>query len=222
MPDGRLECLGRIDHQIKLRGFRIELGEIESALGKHPLLHEVIVLAREDSPGEKRLVADVIPAGEPVAEDGLAPQLRAFAQEQLPDYMVPSAFVLLEEWPLTPNGKVDRKFLPEPDTNRQVQADFVEPETATQQTIAEIWSELLHVDQVSLNDSFFELGGHSLLATQVASRLRARFNLELALTAIFENTTVAELAEHLESLQWLSQKRASTTPAASDLESGAI
>jgi amino acid adenylation domain-containing protein len=196
LPDGHIEYLGRIDHQVKLRGFRIELGEIEAVLGQHPDVLENVVLAREDEPGHKRLVAYVVASGHPETSVN---DLRDFLRQKLPDYMIPSAFVLLTELPLTPNGKVDRRALPEPDKSRpDMKAAFVAPRNAAEEVVAAVWSEVLGVEQVGVYDNFFDLGGHSLLATQVISRLRDTFQVEqLSLRKLFESPTVTGLVEAL-------------------------
>ncbi|MFL5357820.1 amino acid adenylation domain-containing protein, partial [Archangium sp.] len=192
LPDGSLEYVGRQDEQVKVRGFRIELGEIEWALAQFPRVQEAVVLAREDVPGDKRLVAYVA-ATEPL--DTAA--LRTFLRERLPEYMVPSAFVTLEVLPLTPNGKVDRKALPAPDSAPS-QTEHIAPRTPTEELLAGIWSRLLGARQVGVTDSFFELGGHSLLATQAVNRIRAAFGVELPLRALFEAPTVAALASRVD------------------------
>jgi amino acid adenylation domain-containing protein/non-ribosomal peptide synthase protein (TIGR01720 family) len=191
-PDGLIEFLGRIDHQVKVRGFRIELGEIEAVLAQHPALQEIVVLAREDAPGVTRLVAYVAP------EDKSGPsigELRGFLKGRLPDYMVPSAFVNLDTLPLTPSGKVDRRALPAPEFDRsELESVYVAPRTLEEEILAGIWSELLSVDQVGVHDSFFNLGGNSLLATQLMSRIRDTFEIELPLRILFEAPTVSNLA----------------------------
>ncbi|RMF36692.1 MAG: non-ribosomal peptide synthetase, partial [Chloroflexi bacterium] len=198
-PDGNIEFLGRIDHQVKVRGFRIELGEIEAVLEGHPALREVAVIAREDSPGDKRLVAYVVPKGEPAPT---VSELRSFLRRTLPDYMVPAAFVFLETLPLTPSGKVDRRALPAPDGLRPtLQREYVPPRTPVEQELAALCAELLGVERVGIYDNFFELGGHSLLATQFISRVRETFDVEVPLRALFEHPTVAELAEEIEALR---------------------
>jgi amino acid adenylation domain-containing protein len=192
LPDGSLEFLGRSDSQVKVRGFRIELGEIEAVLGQHAGLSDVAVLAREDTPGEKRLAAYVVPAGDRTLG---VDQLRTYLLEKLPDYMIPAVFVTLEALPLTPSGKVDRKALPAPDSARpQLEKKFMEPRTAVEKVLAGIYADLLGVEQVGVADNFFELGGHSLLATQVISRVREFFNVEVPLPWFFKGGTVAELA----------------------------
>jgi amino acid adenylation domain-containing protein len=195
-PDGALEYLGRIDHQVKLRGFRIELGEIEAMLRQHPGVREAVVLAREDTPGDTRLVAY------PVAASGqhvTAAQLRSFLQARLPEYMVPASFVIVEGLPFTPNGKLDRRALPPPDRARpMLDEEFVPPRTPLETVIAAAFGQVLGVDRVGANDSFFGLGGHSLLATQAVSRLRHSFRAEVPLRLLFEAPTVAGLAAALE------------------------
>jgi len=190
--DGELDFLGRIDHQVKLRGFRIELGEIEAVLASDPSVRECVVVVREDAPGSRLLVAYV-------AGDGAPPDtgaLRTAAGRRLPEYMVPAAFVVLDALPLSPNGKVDRRALPAPDrTGRHRTGEFVAPQTRTEETVAEIWKELLALEQVSVDDGFFELGGHSLLATQVLARVRQVFGVDLPLREIFKHPTIAALAE---------------------------
>ncbi|WP_392534068.1 amino acid adenylation domain-containing protein [Nostoc sp. C117] len=192
LPDGNLEFIGRIDTQVKIRGFRIELGEIEAVLNQHSEIKQVVVIARENEAGNKYLVAYLI------AKDHLlTPRtLRNFLKTKLPDYMIPTAFVFLEAFPLTPNGKINRRALPVPDTDqRNLEVDFVAPRTSTEQELARIWAEVLKVKQVGIHDNFFELGGHSLLATQVISRLRETFSLDFPLRYLFENPTIAELAQ---------------------------
>ncbi|WP_063748729.1 non-ribosomal peptide synthetase, partial [Chondromyces apiculatus] len=194
LPDGNLEFLGRVDHQVKLRGFRIELGEIEAVLGLHPAVSACAVVAREDVPGNKRLVAYVVPRGE-----GTSPEvLRVHLAATLPEYMVPSAFVVLEALPLSPNGKLDRRALPLPEPHADDASSFVPPRAGAEEMVAEIWSGLLGIGRVGAQDDFFALGGHSLLATQVISRLRATFGVELPLRALFEAPTVAGLAARLD------------------------
>jgi amino acid adenylation domain-containing protein len=192
LPDGRLVCLGRTDHQVKIRGFRIELGEIEAVLSQHPAIRENVVIVREDAPGDKRLVAYLVPSQEPVPSSS---DLRGFLKEKLPNYMVPSAYVALDALPLTPNGKVDRRALPEPEGLRpELETAYVAPRNEIEQTLADIWQELLAVVQIGIHDDFFEMGGHSLLATQVMSRVRQTFQLELPLRDFFEAPNIAELA----------------------------
>jgi amino acid adenylation domain-containing protein len=196
LPDGNVEFLGRADNQVKVRGYRIELGEVEAALARHPGVREAVVVVREDVEGDKRLVAYLAAAGQ------LGPttaELSAFVRESLPDYMVPSAFVTLEEFPLTPNGKVDRRALPAPHADRtESGGEYVTPRTPTEEVLAGIWSQVLGVARVGVTDNFFALGGHSLLATQVISRVRATFAAELPLTTLFDSPTVEAMARHVE------------------------
>jgi acyl carrier protein len=192
LSDGNIEFLGRMDQQVKVRGFRIELGEIEIALAQSPLVDSCAVLAREDLPGDKRLVAYVVPARGSEVNPG---DLRSFLRESLPEYMVPSNFVALESLPLTPNGKVDRKALPPPRRRRaELRDDLMPPRNRIEQVLVTIWSQILGIDKLALDDNFFEVGGHSLLATQLVSRLRDAFQVELPLRTIFEAPTIAELA----------------------------
>ena len=213
LSNGDIEYLGRIDDQVKIRGFRIELGEIEAVLSQHPAVRQTVILAREDvedaksttqiaerrnenPKSAKRLVAYVVPRqeGAPTINE-----LRSFVKQKLPEYMVPSAFVFLDSLPLTSNGKVDRQALPVPSQNRaELEESFVAPRTPTEEMLAGIWAELLHVEQVGIHDSFFDLGGHSLLATQVVSKLRETFGVDLPLRFLFDAPTVAGLAERIE------------------------
>ncbi|HEX2091396.1 MAG TPA: amino acid adenylation domain-containing protein, partial [Longimicrobiaceae bacterium] len=200
--DGELEFVGRADFQVKVRGFRVEPGEIEAALVRHPRVQEAVVVAREDEPGRTRLVAHVVPApASPAA--GPAPgaaELRTFLKGSVPEYMVPSAFVLLDRLPLTSSGKVDRRALPEPGEAGSGGA-HLSPRTPTERAIAVIWSDVLRVERVGAHDDFFALGGHSLVATRVASRVREALGVELPLRALFEAPTVAGLAERVDALR---------------------
>ena len=194
-PDGNIEFLGRIDNQVKIRGFRIELGEIEAALSQHPQVQEAVVVARQDQPSNKRLVAYLVSRQVPVSLS----ELRQFLSQKLPDYMVPSAFVELKSMPLTPNGKVDRHVLPAPDlSGRNSEEGFVAPRTPTEEILVAIWAEVLGVQQIGIHDNFFELGGHSLLATQVSSRLRETFFIEVPLRQLFASPTPSGLVEFIE------------------------
>jgi acyl carrier protein len=191
--DGNLEFLGRVDHQVKIRGYRIELGEIEAVLRNAPEVKDCAVAARKDAPAEKRLVACVVPSGEGME----AATLRAHLRRRLPEYMVPSAFVVLEALPLTPNGKVDRKALPAPEDDAVVCGEYVAPRTPTEEVLAGIWRELLKLERVGVHDNFFELGGHSLLAMRVIARIREELAVELPLRVLFETPSVAELCERV-------------------------
>ena len=186
--DGNIESLGRIDHQVKIRGFRIELGEVEAVLGGHPAVQQVIIISREDSPGDKRLVAYVVPNRDQIPTIS---ELRSFLKEKLPEYMVPSAFVILDAFPLTPNGKVDRQALPAPDQARpELEESFVAPRSPAEELLAGMWAEVLGLERVGIHDNFFDLGGHSLLATLVMSRVREALQVELSLLSLFETPTV--------------------------------
>ena len=199
LPDGRIEFQGRVDHQVKVRGYRIELGEIESVLTQHDSVMDCVVIARGDALDGKRLVAYVVPA--PGDSMNVA-ELRGWVKARLPEYMLPTAWVDLPQLPLGPNGKVDRKNLPEPDY-RHVEGggEYRAARTPAEVIISEIWAEVLRRDNVGADDDFFELGGHSLLATQVISRIRRAFRLELPLRTLFESPTVAQLAKRIEVLQ---------------------
>ena len=192
--DGAIEFLGRIDHQVKVRGYRIELGEIEAALLSHTEVHEALAVAREDGKGGQALV------GYLVLREGAeldVRQLHGFLKERLPEYMVPSAFVSLDNFPLTPNGKLDRKALPAPSIE-QAATDIDEARSPVEEILCSIWADVLRAESVATRQNFFELGGHSLLATQVISRVREAFNVEVPLRALFESPTVAGIAEVIE------------------------
>ena len=189
--DGQIEFLGRIDHQVKLRGYRIELGEIETTLEMHPDVRKAVVTPPEDRSGEKRLVAYVELND---AAELSVDQLRSFLKTKLPEYMVPAAFVVLDNLPLTPSGKVNRSALPAPGDAARAVHEMVPPQGPVEEVLAEIWTELLDLDQVGRHSNFFELGGHSLLATQVVSRVLDLLSVELQVRQVFETPTVAELA----------------------------
>ncbi len=201
-PDGNIEFLGRIDHQVKIRGFRIELGEIEASLGQHPAVQDAVVLDREDEPGDKRLVAYFVPINKrQKSEAPLAGELRAFLQERLPGYMIPSAFVTLDTWPLLPNGKVDRRALPAPDGARlDVGKTFIAPRDTLEMQLAQICEEVLNVRPVGVTDSFFELGGHSLLAVRLIGRIQQQLGRQVSLATLFQGPTVGQLASFIRSL----------------------
>jgi len=189
LPGQDIEYFGRIDQQVKIRGFRIELGEIESVLCQHPSVREAMVLAREDVPGEKRLVAYVVPR-EPIT----APEFRSHLKRLVPEYMVPAAFVILDKLPLTSNGKVDRKTLPAPEHERpDLDARYVAPSTAIQARLAAIWAKVLRLERVGVSDNFFELGGDSILSIQVIGQAR-QAGLALTPKLLFRYQTIAELA----------------------------
>ncbi|MGH7744038.1 MAG: amino acid adenylation domain-containing protein, partial [Candidatus Dormibacteria bacterium] len=188
-PGGELVFVGRVDHQVKIRGFRIELGEIEAVLAGHPEVGEVVVIAREDQPGIKRLVAYLVPSADTAPTPA---QLRSHAGEVLPDYMVPAVFMVLDELPLGPTGKLDRRALPAPDL--QPVSEYIAPRTETEVVLAQVWVEVLGVERVGVEDNFFELGGDSILSIQVMSRLRVVCGVELSPRVLFVDPTVAGLA----------------------------
>ncbi|HJP93403.1 MAG TPA: amino acid adenylation domain-containing protein [Pyrinomonadaceae bacterium] len=194
--DGNIEYLGRLDHQVKIRGFRIELGEIESVLRQHPAIHKCVVVAREDSRGEQQLVAYVVRAG---GAHTTAAELRAFLSDRLPSYMVPAAMVELDDLPLTPTGKVDRRALPAPDYRPQAE-DTVSPRSQLEELLLGIWTQVLKTPDIGINHNFFELGGHSLLAVSVVSRTRAALNVDLKVRHLFEAPTIAALAHKINQL----------------------
>jgi len=190
--NGVIEYCGRTDYQVKIRSFRIELGEIETVLARHPVVQECVLLVREDVQGEKRLIAYVVPTHDQALS---IYELRNFLKKLLPDYMVPSAFMMLETLPLTPNGKIDRSALPYPDQEMLERNEaFMAPRTSIEEILIDIWSQVLKIKQISVRDDFFALGGHSLLATQIISRIRERFHTELPLRYLFEAPTIADLA----------------------------
>jgi amino acid adenylation domain-containing protein len=196
LEDGNIEYLGRIDFQVKIRGFRIELGEIEAVLSQYPGIKEAVVLAREDKPGDKRLVAYITTDRQVELSMN---ELRRFAQEKLPEYMVPVAFVTLDALPVTTSGKIDRKALPLPEqTHDDKSIEYVAPRTAYEEALVEVWSELLGVERIGINDDFFDLGGHSLLGIQLMWKLRHQFGKSIPATTLFTARTVAQLAALLE------------------------
>ncbi|MEB3219811.1 MAG: amino acid adenylation domain-containing protein [Nostocales cyanobacterium 94392] len=193
--DGNIEFLGRIDYQVKIRGNRIELGEIEALLEQHPQVRKTVVVAREDIPNDCRLIAYL------VADNNAThylEELRGFLKHKLPEYMLPSTFVMLDTLPLTPNGKIDRRALPVPDNQRpELTANFKPPQSETEQQIAQLWKEVLHLDKVGINDNFFDLGGNSLLMLQVNNKLRAILQRDISVVTMFQNPTIYSLAEYL-------------------------
>ena len=196
-PDGTLEFIERIDHQVKIRGFRIELGEIEVILSQHPVVKNVVVVAHKDSSDNKRLVAYVVATNcKPGDTSELALHLRTFCQENLPDYMIPSAFMFMDALPLIPSGKVDRRALPAPNRHRPaLKEDFVAPRTQVEKRLSEIWSQVLEVEPVGIHDDFFCLGGNSLQAIQLIFKVRETFRAELPIVSLFDAPTVAKFAE---------------------------
>ena len=196
LPDGNVEFLGRTDDQVKIRGFRIELGEIEAALCRYAGVKQAVVLAREDERGDKRLVAYVAGSWDALVAD----HLRAHVRNELPEYMVPAAIVVLPKLPLNSNGKIDRQALPAPGQAPAGKA-YIAPRTATESAIAGVWEEVLRRDRIGVDDDFFDIGGHSLIATQIASRLRDRLGISVAVRLIFDHTTIAALASALDTIR---------------------
>jgi acyl-CoA synthetase (AMP-forming)/AMP-acid ligase II/acyl carrier protein len=195
LSDGNLEFLGRVDQQVKVRGFRIELGEIEATLRTHPGVRDSVVLAREDTPGDRRLAAYIVPhtTSAPAASD-----LKRFLKDRLPDHMLPSAYMILEAFPLLSSGKVDRKALPAPESTRpDLDVVFVMPRNEIERSIAMIWQEVLNVETVGIHDNFFDLGGHSLLAVKAHSRLQEVFKRDISMVELFKYPTVSALAKFL-------------------------
>jgi acyl-CoA synthetase (AMP-forming)/AMP-acid ligase II/acyl carrier protein len=195
LPDGRIEFLGRLDHQVKIRGHRIELGEIEAALAQHPGVQDAIVSAASDADEGKTLVAYVTKRNGALSVS----EMRRFLEGSLPSYMVPSSVVILDAFPLTPNGKIDRNRLPKPElvqSDRQV----TPPRNPMEQTLAGIWEEALRVRNVGIHDNFFELGGHSLSAVKITTRIRTAFSVPIPLQAVLDNPTIAAISAELERL----------------------
>ena len=203
LADGNLEFLGRNDDQVKIRGFRIELGEIATRLQEHPAVEEAVVVVREDTPGEQRLVAYyVIDANDPLNPglvEGLVPELRRWLEAKLPEYMVPAVYVRMDQMPLTANGKLDRKSLPAPGADAYAAQAYEAPQGETERALAEIWADLLQVKRVGRRDIFFTLGGHSLLAARVATRIRQRLGVAMTIGDMFAHPTLADLAHSLKS-----------------------
>ncbi|HAF12616.1 MAG TPA: non-ribosomal peptide synthetase [Blastocatellia bacterium] len=196
-PDGSIQFLGRLDHQVKLRGYRIELGEIETALGEHSSVQDAVVVLRDSERGNRDLVAYVVADPGEVGAD-LREQLQGFLKKKLPGYMTPAYFVFLEKLPLTPNGKIDQRALPLPEKSRPDLADaFVAPRSEAEIKLASLWRDVLGREEIGIYDNFFDLGGHSLLATQVMARIRETFNVNMPLRYFFEQPTVVGLAEFL-------------------------
>ncbi len=192
LADGQIEFLGRTDFQIKVRGQRVEPREVETRLCSHPQVRDAVVTAREQAPGDQRLVAYYI-ASAPLSAEAL----RAHLMQQLPDYMVPAAYVRLAQLPLTPHGKLDRGALPAPADEDYARRDYEAPADDTEQTLAEIWSEVLGIERVGRRDHFFDLGGHSLVAVQVISRVRQALEVEVALSELFRRPVLADFAEQI-------------------------
>jgi acyl carrier protein len=194
LPDGNIDFLGRLDHQVKVAGYRIELGEVEAAMVQHQAVRECVVVVRADAHGDPRLVAYIVPAERAVLPD--APAWRRYLADSLPSHMIPSLFVQLEKLPLTPGGKVDRRSLPAPDPmGNGAGPDYVVPRTAVEEVLAGIWREVLAVERVGVHDNFLDLGGHSMLAMRCVSGIRQVFRIELPLRVLFESANLAELAQ---------------------------
>ena len=214
LPDGNIEYLGRMDGQVKVRGFRIELGEVEAALSQHPAVRDIAVVVREDAPGDRRLVAYVVLNS---LQDNVTADLRGFLKQKLPEYMLPTSFVLLEKLPTTPSGKVDRKSLPAPDPSAlNLGSSYVAPRTDTEQQVSQIWSQILKLEKIGIHDNFFELGGYSLLGTQILTRVRKIFAINIPLKMLFEAPTITEFANRLDTLYLavqISQMKQDSNPA---------
>jgi long-subunit acyl-CoA synthetase (AMP-forming) len=198
-----LICLGRLDQQVKLRGFRIELGEIEAVIQKHETIKQVVVQVLEISSSDTRLVAYVTfeqPA------DTAVQGLENWLQTQLPGYMVPTEWVVLDAFPLTPNGKLDKKSLPKP--NRQQQLNYQAALTETEQLLEKMMAEILNLERVSREDDFFNLGGHSLLATRLVTRIKQHYLINFPASTVFEKPTIAQLGQHIDNLLWSAQEHA--------------
>ena len=215
LPDGKLESLGRIDNQVKIRGFRIELGEVEALLGQISDVQASCAVVREDIPGDKRLVAYIVPEPEQTIS---VSEVRNFLKEKLPEYMLPSAIVILEALPLSPNRKLDRRALPAPDLHNQLSDQYVAPRNPIEEILSLIWAQVLKVELVGIHDNFFELGGHSLLATQLISRVRTSLKVELPLRSLFAAPTVAQLSQKIQQLQQQDLTVSAILPRAKDAE----
>lgn len=212
LDNGSLEFHGRVDNQVKVRGYRIEIGEIEAASSTHPTVRECVVTVRTDAAGDKYLAAYVVPedSSRTTADTSLSVQLKEHLQKTLPDYMIPSAYVILKQLPLTPNGKVDRNALPSPEGGVSVSTAYVPPRNQTEATIAQIWTEVLGRDRIGMEDNFFELGGHSLKTTRVLSRIQKTLGVQISLEIFFHDPTVAGLAR---AIQGAAQKDYGKIPA---------
>jgi acyl carrier protein len=215
--DGCLEHLGRKDFQVKIRGFKVEVSEVEAALLAIESIKEAVVTGRNYRVNEKRLVAYIVPTGNPLLSIGA---IRRVLLEKLPDYMIPSSFVILDALPLTATGKVNRKTLPDPGTSRpELDSPYVAPKTPVEKELSKIWSEVLSVDQVGVEDSFFDLGGDSLSATRVVSHVMRTFQLDLPLRSLFQSPTVAEMANVIAKYQGVKLGEADIAEILTELES---
>ncbi|WDD30116.1 amino acid adenylation domain-containing protein (plasmid) [Nostoc sp. UHCC 0926] len=203
LPDGNIEYLSRLDHQVKIRGFRIELGEVESFICQYPGIRETVVIAQGETLGERQLIGYVVfnkKVNHHIAD------LRLFLKERLPKYMIPSVLMVLNSLPLTPNGKVNRNALPAPNSRLQVESDFVNPRTSVEQDMANIWANVLKIEQVGIHDNFFELGGYSLIAIQIINRIRRILGVELPLHILMEAPTIAKLSACIEKIRLTKQE----------------
>ncbi|MEO1183788.1 MAG: amino acid adenylation domain-containing protein, partial [Cyanobacteria bacterium J06636_27] len=209
LPDGSIKLFGRIDNQVKIRGFRIEIGEIEALLNQYPGIQTSVVIVREDNPGDKRLVAYIVPENQ--TKIPTSSELRRVLKEKLADYMIPAAFVVLDVLPLTPNGKVDTKSLPIPDWSANKSSEFVSPRTPTEEKLVNIFTSVLELETVGVEDDFFELGGHSLLATKLIAQLLKEFDVEITVIDLFEAPTVAELAQRVDNNLLVGQLQSSVS-----------
>lgn len=224
LPDGNIEFLGRIDNQVKIRGFRLELSEIEAVLSQHAAVRETVVIADEDVPDDKYLVAYIVANQEHIPTQDVqsfASLIRQFLKEKLPEYMIPRAYVVLRSLPLTPNGKVDRRALPTPDIMTFNRQDYVAPRSQVEELLAQIWAKVLGKEQVGIHDNFFELGGHSLLATQLTSRIRDTFQIDLPVRNLFEAPTIEQLTKYIDSTCWATKgldKGVTTSQKREDME----
>ena len=202
LPDGNIVFIGRIDNQVKIRGFRIETGEIEAIVSQYPDVKENVVIAQSDPTGGKRLIVYIVPQQKPTEETSLIPQIRQFLKEKLPEYMIPAAFVLLDAFPLTLNGKIDRRALPVPDTIPVgLSTTYVMPQTETEQLLTKIWQEVLQVEKVGIYDNFFELGGHSLLLIKVQTKLQEIYARDISIVKLFQYPNISELSKYLIDLE---------------------
>ncbi len=199
LSDGNIEFLGRIDSQVKIRGFRIELGEIESVLSQHSDISNAVAIAREDIPGDKRIIAYLVPHNGATLTQK---ELCQFLTQKVPNYMVPSVFIVLDKLPLTPNGKIDRQALPIPDKTRLESAVFVAPRNALELQLTQIWQKVLGIPSIGVRDNFFDLGGHSLLAIQLSTQIEKTFNINLPLAVLFQSPTVEQFASTMLSQSW--------------------
>jgi acyl carrier protein len=193
LPDGNIEYLGRIDDQVKIRGYRIELGEIETVLQGHASVSQAVVLARADASGNKRLVAYVVTEGEYDKD-----LLQDYLKQRLPEYMVPALWVVLDKLPLTPNGKIDKKALPVPNMALLSKHIYVAPRNGVEEKLANMWQEILGIDQIGVHDDFFALGGHSLLAMRLIAMVHSEFNIKINIKHLFASPTIESAAKEIQ------------------------